>query len=189
MIESKYTEIEAEMTKTNTLQFNALSISCYKRESMRRVIILSFFLFSKLVLANDASQSCSEFVSAADNYKIAHQNEYCISAAKEGHGSALYSLGMAYGFDGKPDLELQYYEKAAEKNVIAAYLALGHVYLAKDKTKYIYWYKRFIATKTQGYGYASIKLARLNKEKGESKSSVYWLNVCKESPYSTNCVL
>ena len=157
--------------------------------SQQTVVILSFFLCSKLVLASDASQSCSEFVSAADNYKVAHQNEYCLAAAKEGYGTALYSVGMAYGFDGKSDLELQYYEKAAEKSVIAAYLALGHVYLVKGKTKSIYWYKRFIETKTQGYGYASLKLARLYKGKGDSNLSVYWLSVCKESPYDANCVL
>jgi TPR repeat protein len=159
------------------------------REKMRKVVILTLLLYSKIVIASDASQACGEFVRSAENYKIAHQNKHCLAAAKEGHGAALYSVGMAYGFDGKPDLELQYYEQAASKNVFAAYLALGHVYLEKDKAKSIYWYERFIETKTQGYGYASLIVARLYKEKGDSNTSAYWLDVCKESPYGENCVL
>jgi TPR repeat protein len=139
--------------------------------------------------ANTDEKACLEFVQLGENYKVAHQDERCLNAANSGSGSALYSVGMGHGFAGNRELEIRYYELAADKNNPAAYLALGHVYRKQNPEKALFWYERFAATKVEGYGYAALILARLYAAKDQEEASKYWLQICKKSPYKSNCQL
>ena len=157
---------------------------------MKRIIIAILLVITPFSCfsATDV-QECQEFILHDQNYQVAHLNNSCILAARAGDGSALYSIGFSYGYSGNSELEKKYYELAANKGVEAAFLALGHIYRGKEIDKSIYWYERFVQTKAQGYGYASLLLARLHANSGDNKASKYWLGVCKSSPYSENCAL
>ena len=126
------------------------------------------------------------FVKEGDNYKIANKNKYCLNAANAGISSAQYSVGMGYGFSGNQKLEKEYYRKAANQNNIAAYLALGHTLRDDSIWETIYWYQRFVATKTDGYGLAANLLSEIFTKLNDKEQSAYWLQVCELSPY-TGC--
>jgi hypothetical protein len=155
----------------------------------KAIVFKLLFLFSFQCFADADIKLCHEFLQVGKNYKIAHLNENCISAAKAGSGAAQYSLGMSYGFAGNADLEREYYEKAAKLSIPAAFLALGHLYRSKDMDKSAYWYERYANLKQQGYGYTSLLLARIYSESGNMVKKDYWLSMCKSSPYGDNCVL
>jgi hypothetical protein len=128
-------------------------------------------------------QQCLNYVRLGENYKFAHQNEHCLSAANAGVASVQYSVGMGYGFAGDSASEEKYYRMAANNRNIAAYLGLGHV-LAKSKPwEAIYWYQRYIATRHDGWGYAAILVSRIFNRLGDPAQAAYWLDACRSSTY------
>lgn len=149
-----------------------------------RFLVLCVVLFTATSIAStDSEQACQDFVSIQDNYKLAHENDDCLKAANEGFGSAQYSVGMAFGFAGNRQLEEEYYRLAADNRIIAAYLALGHHMRDESIWESIYWYQRFVQTKTNGYGYAANLLSRLFETLDDEGQAQYWLEVCVTSDY------
>ena len=154
---------------------------------MKHYLIIIILLLSSIlaVAATDTNEIlCMKFVKEGDNYKIANKNKSCLKAANAGISSAQYSVGMGYGFSGKSKLEKEYYRKAANQRNIAAYLALGHTLRDENIWESIYWYQRYIATKTDGYGVAAYLLAEIFTKLNNKEQSAYWRQVCEQSPYT-----
>lgn len=148
------------------------------------VFLLIVFAHSKVVLAQSEDESrCLAYVSAGENYKVAHENDYCLRAAKAGSGAAQYSVGVAYGFAGDRESEERYYRLAADRRIVAAYLALGHVLAVTRPWEAIYWYQRYVATKAEGYGYTALLLSKILARMGEEGEAMYWVEVCRGSGY------
>lgn len=151
---------------------------------MEKLLIIILVPLSLIVYASTPSEeACTNFVSNQLNIRSAHKYEHCINAANEGSGSAQYSVGMSYGFDGQREVEEKYYRLAADNKNVAAYLALGHHLRDKNIWESIYWYQRFAQTKTNGYGYAALQLSELFDSLGNQGQANYWLNVCNLSDY------
>jgi TPR repeat protein len=153
---------------------------------------LLFILFTSGALASEATSDgklCLEYAKEKENYKIAHKNEHCLKAAKEGYAPAQYAVALGFNSDGKHVEEEKYYKLAAAQDGIAAYLGLGHLYRYKDEDKAIYWYSRYVQTKSSGYGYAAILIAKIYKENENTEMADKWLNVCLASPYGDKCNL
>ena len=137
-----------------------------------------------------AEKACYEFIRAAEeNYKHAHKNQDCLSAANAGLPGALYQVGMGFGFDNEHDKEIMYYRKAANARSIAAYLALGHMLSEDNETYYeaIYWYQRYVSAKPkpEATGYAAIRISQIFKAMGDAPQAEYWKEVCES--YSKTC--
>ncbi len=153
--------------------------------------VIVILLFSPVVVIAGAGtgtdeKMCTSFVKEGSNYKTANKNKYCLDAANTGISSAQYSVGMSYGFSGNPKLEQEYYRKAANNRNVAAYLALGHTLRNDNIWEAIYWYQRFVATKTDGYGLAANLLSTIFTKLNNEEQSAYWQQVCELSPY-TGC--
>jgi len=128
-------------------------------------------------------EKCLSYIRAHQSYKDAHKNKNCLKAAKAGISSAQYIVGMSYGFAGNHELEKKYYRLAANNKNIAAYLSLGHVLRDESKWEAIYWYQRYVATKTKGYGYAALLISDIFNELGDDAQSKYWREVCRTSSF------
>jgi len=151
---------------------------------MNKILIIFLALWVALVSASSSSeQACQNYVSIEDGYKTAHKNEDCLKALDEGYGSAQYSVGMGFGYAGDKKLEEKYYRLAADNGVVAAYLALGHHLREENIWESIYWYQRFVQTKTNGYGYAALQLSKLFDKLSDAGQAKYWLTICESSDY------
>lgn len=128
-------------------------------------------------------QQCLSFARLGENYKLAHQNEHCLSAASAGVASAQYSVGMAFGLAGDSAAEEKYYRMAANNRNIASYLALGHTYADTKPWEAIYWYQRYITTRHDGWGYAAFLVSKIFEKLGDPAQAAYWLEACRSSPY------
>ena len=126
---------------------------------------------------------CMAFIALEQNYRVAHENERCLAAAKAGFGPAQYAVGMGYGFGGDRVSEERYYRLAADQRIVAAYLALGHTFAETKPWESVYWYQRFIATKPEGYGYAALLVSKIFVRLQDAGQAAYWLEVCRESKY------
>lgn len=127
---------------------------------------------------------CMAFLDGAgESHRHAHENKQCLRAADAGFGPAQYSVGMGFGFAGDHAAEEKYYRLAADRQVIAAYLGLGHLLAESNPWEAIYWYQRYVALKPEGYGYAALLASRIFERLGERGQAEYWLGVCKTSGY------
>ena len=147
------------------------------------IAVISFAVTSSSVATSSDGEACATFIKKSGNYKVAQQNPQCLRAADAGDSAAQYSVGMGYGFAGRPDLEEKYYRLAAAQGLAPAYLALGHSLLEAHEDEAIQWYERFVETRADGYGYGSKLLADIFERRGDQQQSRYWLSVCKASSY------
>lgn len=150
---------------------------------MKVIILLSVFWCITAVAETSSEKACSDYLSNENNIKSAHTNKHCLEAANEGSGSAQYSVGLSYGFAGQTENEEKYYRLAANNRTAASYLALGHMKRERHIWESIYWYQRFVATKSNGYGYAALQLSDIFASLGNAGQSKYWLSICKSSNY------
>lgn len=151
---------------------------------MNKLLFFVLILVADQAIADDVDNKCLQFINASkNNYKIAHTNKFCLDSANSGNAIAQYSVGMAYGFAEKSDLEEKYYALSADQGNTAAYLALGHVLSKKSPWEAIYWYQRYYSTKNQGYGYAAQRLSRVFEALNQPEQQKYWHEKCKESDY------
>jgi len=120
---------------------------------------------------------------AGETDRHAHENKQCLRAADAGFGPAQYSVGMAFGFAGDHAAEEKYYRLAADRQVIAAYLGLGHLLAESKPWEALYWYQRYVALKPEGYGYAALLASKIFERLGDRGQAGYWLGVCTASGY------
>ena len=151
---------------------------------MKYLTILLLTLFLPSVSYGETEENlCLSYVGIGENYKTAHKYQPCLDSAALGQGPAQYALGMSYGYAGNSELEEKYYRLAASNRNIAAYLSLGHVLSVSNPWEAIYWYQRYVATKSNGYGYAAVLISNLFSKLGDSIQAAYWLEVCEASQY------
>ena len=98
----------------------------------------------------------------------------------------LYQIAMGLGHSGDDERALFFYLASAQKGFPPAYLAIGHVMRSEpynNAAEAIIWYKRYVDSGYQGWGYAAALISGLYKQQGETHKALEWAHRCRQSAY------
>lgn len=146
--------------------------------------VILLLALSQYAIAGNDYLACAEVLNTQP--KQVHTSVECLSLANSGKADIQYAVGMSYGHAGNSEKELAYYQSAASRGYIPAYLAIGHVLRSEpyhNEKEAIKWYEKFAESKYTGYGYAAILLSKLYAKHGNNEASHHWFEVCQESAY------